>query len=684
MGIIKDVISKMKDTLSTESQNKVVKWQKKLETAKSSYNLTKFDEREYIYLGSRVVDKNVNSLVTPTKKANNVYNIVYEMVESQVSVQIPDPSVKSKRPNFEMQATMIEDSIANDLKELGIEKINDVNERVTPIQGMSIINVDWDPDFKHHLYRGELKLSTKHPKQLIPQPGVYELQDMDYFFILSNITKEYAKRRYNVDLSGEEEQYPEHTSLSDKAGSGAKTTEDSPLTEIVCWYKDEDGNISKYVWCNDVELEDLPKFYHRRTEKCVKCGAPKNGEDVCAQCGSKKFEKTIDEMETLMEDTVIGMVGSDGQPITLPAGTQIPYFQPTRYPVIIRKNVPKAFSFEGQSDVDIIRDQQDSIKRIGTKMEDKIMKGGGFISMPEDLNVQVTDQTYQVIKGKIADLNMIRYTALTAPINEDMSFIDQQRQVVQYMLGVTNSFQGQEDSTADSGVAKQLQIQQASGRMQSKQANKFAAFKELFEIMFEFKLAFYDELRPYLSQDTNGNDIYNDFDKYKFIMQDVSGKYYYNTDFIFNSGAGGGLPKDPMFIFNQAQNMFSSQAIDQLQYFSILESLHFPQAAKIKKQLEERMAQQQEMQAQQEQMAQQQAQDQQGQDMQVQQQQDMQIQQDAQDKAPHEFDQLLAKLPKHEQDQFRKMPPEKQKAIMDEMMQQQDQQGQMMQQPTPQ
>src|SRR5690606_2178906 len=95
--------------------------------------------------------------------------------------------------------------------------------------------------------------------------------------------------------------------------------------------------------------------------------------------------------------------------------------------------------------------------------------------------------------------------------------------------------QGKEDPTAKSGVAKQIQVQQASGRMQSKAKNKYEAFKELYEIMFEFKLAFIDELRPYLPKDQEGKNMLQVFDKYAFVLRDAEGKLYYNTDFIFSA-----------------------------------------------------------------------------------------------------------------------------------------------------
>lgn len=75
----------------------------------------------------------------------------------------------------------------------------------------------------------------------------------------------------------------------------------------------------------------------------------------------------------------------------------------------------------------------------------------------------------------------------------------------------------------------------------------------------------------------------------------------------------------------------------------------------------------QERQQQQQMMEQQQAQ------MQGQQQQEeaMMQEQQAQAEGPHPFDQLLAQLPKHEQDAFRKLPPEQQRAYEQEIMSQQ-------------
>lgn len=575
---------------SEESRKRFKDALDKFERAKSDYsvNIKAFDERELIYLGTRDFDPNINVRNTQAvkKKANNVRNVVYEFVESQIDTQIPQPSVRSKREAFKDHAKVIENSISNDLLQVGIERLNDQTERTTPINGFSVFEVIWDSDFKHHLYRGEIKVKTRHPKQLIPQPGVWELQEMEFFFIVSSVTKQYIKRRYDKDVETEEEQFPELNTLS---GQSYNTSDSNLVNEIVMWYKDEDGDISKLVWCNNTILEDLPKFYYRRLERCTKCNSVKGVEDACA-CGNSKFKTVMEEYETLVEDVVL----SNGE--VIPSGEEIPYFNPTKYPIIVRINVPSTFNFGGQSDVDVIRDQQDAIKRVVTKLEEKVLKGGSIVKVPENLknkaNFENNNSELKLIYGTPAELASVGVESLQPDITKDMVFIQDQYKSAQSTLGITDSFQGKPDPTATSGVAKQLQIAQATGRIQSKMFNKYAAYKELFEIMFEFKLAFYDELRPYVAKDQNGNELFGDFNKYDFLVKDKAGKWYWNTDFLFTADAGSGLPNDKVFIYNQAKELFATKAIDQIQLWSILESLRFPMASDIKKQLEERQKQQ--------------------------------------------------------------------------------------------
>lgn len=592
MNPIKKVVNRLKDKVSEvkdkkDEQDNLKKWRDKFTVAKADYDLTLMDEREMLFRGTANVDRNINDKGNPVngrKKANNVINIIYEFIEAQVDTTIPQPSVKAKRREYQEQAQVIEDSIKNDLTELGINKINDVNERITPIQGFSAIEVCWNPDFKHHLFRGEIELYTKHPKQLIPQPGVYELQKMDHFFLMSSTTKPYIKARYGVDLPSDGEQYPEVNTVGSDTYS---TAEQDKVTEIIAFYKDKDGDIGKFVWTNNTILEDLPKFFYRQLERCTKCGAVKGSAEECKNtvngtvCGNKKYKKTIEKTEKLINDIKM----PDGKIIK--KGTEIPYFKPSQYPIVIRENVPRNFAFGGESDVDVVRDQQDALKKVVSRIEEKIIKSGAIITSLNDHKVNITSELYQVIKGTQAELAAVNVKNLEATIQQDIEFARYMYESAQNSLGVTNSFLGKPDPTATSGVAKQMMIQQATGRMQSKLFNKQTAFKELFEIMFEFKLAYYDELRPYLKRTANGDTDWGDFNKYDFLAQDSAGEWYYNTDFLFTADAGNGLPKDKMWLMDQVKGMYKDNALDKLQYWILLDSLQFPMASEIKKQIEQ-------------------------------------------------------------------------------------------------
>lgn len=115
---------------------------------------------------------------------------------------------------------------------------------------------------------GELAVSTLHPKQIVPQDGVYTgIEDMDYIILKIPQTKEYIRRKYGVDVSDETEQEP------DVKGSDGDTTADDMVTQYIAYYRNDEGGIGLYSWVNDTQLEDLEDYQARRLRRCAKCGA---------------------------------------------------------------------------------------------------------------------------------------------------------------------------------------------------------------------------------------------------------------------------------------------------------------------------------------------------------------------------------------------------------------------------
>jgi hypothetical protein len=94
-----------------ENQNKKLsQWKAKLEEAKGKYS----EERKHMityrnyYKGGRDIQPNVNKPVDNVKKASNVRNIVYELVESQVDSSIPMPKVRAIHSEDDELAVRIE------------------------------------------------------------------------------------------------------------------------------------------------------------------------------------------------------------------------------------------------------------------------------------------------------------------------------------------------------------------------------------------------------------------------------------------------------------------------------------------------------------------------------------------------------------------------------------------------
>lgn len=609
-----------------QNQKRMDYWQDRVSRARAAWELqrAKMDEREAIYRGRRTVDKLVEK--DKVNQTVHVYNIVAENIESIVDATIYQPKVTPMHAEDDRLAQMIEHMISNELDRLPMEEINDQMERTCPIQGGSLFWPEWDDTVMIGNRRGAIKLGWLHPKQLIPQDGVYtSIDDMDFVAVLLPQTKETIRKKYGVDVSEENESDPEIKGATADSADSA----DGMVTQYLVYYRNDNGGIGRYSWVNDVELEDYEDYQARRLRRCATCGAvektdglimerattdgeyPEGGETgrkpqkgVCAYCGGTKWEDSEEEYEELFVPLRIGgqMVGGtvneldDFGNMVAVAQARVPYFKPNCYPLILQKNVSVYGQLLGESDVDSIKDQQNTINRLEQKIINRIMEAGSRVSLPPDTKCTIDPEDNGVWRLESPDAKeYIGVYDFTGDLTYEMAYLNQVYQESRNRMGITDSYQGRADTTATSGKAKQFSAQQSAGRMESKRVMKRFAYSKLFEMIFKLMLAYCDDKRPVIWTDQEGNQQYEEFNRYDFLKQDETGEWYWNTDFLFSVDDSGGLAQNRSLMWQELTAQFTAGALGNPQeidtmiaYWRAMAEMHYPGASKRMKELVER------------------------------------------------------------------------------------------------
>ena len=592
MNWLKRTMEKIKNP---EANKELKRWQGKYEDAKSKYDavLKDMNINDEYYEGSKSVYGPNKSSIAP-KQAINVRNIVYELIESQVDSSVPMPKVTAIHAEDEELANRIEKFLENEVRTLGFKGINDLQERTVPVQGGDFFLVEWDNTKGYHCTIGDLAVSTIHPRNVIPQPGVVEVDKMDYIFTRTAQTKEYVKLRFGKDVSMEDE-----TDAEIRDGS---VSEDL-VTVVTAYYKNKDGGIGLYRWCGDVTLEDMEDYQARQIEVCEKCGRPRVGNEEQCECGSKKWKKEVDSVEHTKIARMVTIIDPlTGEEVTRQSleDLDIEYYKPSGYPLILRKNISRDRYLLGMSDVNAIRDQQETVKKLGSKINEKLLMGGSFVTLPEGIGVELTDDEFKVLRLRDpAQKALISVITTQADCGQDRIVLEENYQWAKSTLGITDSFQGKYDSSALSGTAKQDSINQAAGRLESKRVMKNEAYAKLYEMMFKFALAYADQPIPVISQNTDGSMNYAHFDRRDFLKIDDAGEPYWNDEFIFETDPTSTLLVNREAMWNQADLKLQSGAFGQLGdlktaylYWLEQERNDYPHAAEIKGVIEQRLAEQ--------------------------------------------------------------------------------------------
>ena len=621
-----------KSVIDPEPEN-LKTWKKRLEESLESYASDKNRMKTYqgYYDGDRSVAQDPNSSYSPSKKASNVRNIVYELIESQVDSSIPMPKVRAIHPEDEELAKKLEHYLENKIKTAKLPLLNDMMERNVPVQGGDFFHVQWDANAGLHSQIGDIKVSEIHPKKLIPQPGMVEIEEMDYFFVQELYTKKKVKAIYGVSV---EDCGNDYTDLAGEQSSTASINSDI-VTVNTAYYHNEHGGVGIFVWCDTEVLLDLEDYEARYLDHCAKCGAVmQNG--VCPECGSKKVKKMPEEYEEMAEGMEVKTsypmadgtfsrnidpfteeeapkMDENGQPVMDEMGQpvmemrkvkrKIPYYKPNIYPVVLRKNITQNDRLLGGSDVAVIIDQQDTVKKLGSKINEKLLKGGSFVTLPTGIDVEKTDKELKILRVRnAADKSLIDVINVQPNVQNDLSYEETNYNWAKSALGITDSFQGKFSSSEVSGTARQYAINQAAGRLESKRTLKNEAFAKLYEYMFKFWLAYSDQSSAIISTDSNGTANYDEIDRHEFLKIDSAGEFYWDDEFLFETDPTSTLMQNREALWNQTDLKLQSGAFGPVgdletarAYWTIQKANGYPNAAIILNIIEQRIKEQQEM-----------------------------------------------------------------------------------------
>lgn len=616
-------------------QGKLPMWQERLRrnSAAMREEFEQMDKRTALYNGTREIEKTPDAKSSKAAAlATGVRNIVAELMEAQVDSSFPMPKVTARRQEHEELAKTLEDFLRNETDRLPFEMLNDMDERITPIQGGDIFLVEWDSDRHTHETRGELCVSLLHPRQVIFQDGVNEINDMDFIIVQMGMSKKHVKEKYGVSVDDETE--------SDPQSRGGRGTAEDVVTVNFGYFRNDKGGIGRYTWVNDMELEDLEDYQARKMKRCTKCGADMTGLDRCRHCGNERAEEyDSDEME-LFEDIetrngVIPMMteeetyppelqeaaklvfgenfrGGNGlmmdefgnayeaEPMLTERPTRIPRYKPDIYPIVIRKNVSSWGKALGDSDIDKIMDQQNMIKKCDSRIQEKLDKGGSILTRGEKTEVSKTDeQLREVILESPQELTLFGIHNLQVDTSQDQAIAEANYEQARRILGITDSYQGRPDRTATSGTAKQIAVAQSAGRLESKRIMKNAMYADLYAVMFRFLLAYSDEPRSVRHNNIDGSTTYSEFNKYDYLAQDAAGEWYWLDDFLFSVDNTSSLAGNRESMWQEIRMNLQTGAFGDpsdpetlILFWEMMAGQHYPGAAEIRERLEKKRQEQ--------------------------------------------------------------------------------------------
>lgn len=531
------------------------------------------------YLGTlNALDKNTGD--ESKRKSKSLRKMIYELIESKVDNSIPMPRMTPRKADDIDLVDVTENYLKFEMDRMLTEQENDRSERATYVDGTSWYKVGWDSLDSTYERSGDLRVEVLLADQFIPEPNCRDYKLMNYCFELSQMQ---LSRIYDL--------YGRLISPID--------TNSTSVDIISYYYKNENGIIGRFIYtAHSLQVISWDEDWQiRKLRKCTTCHTIVPIGDHCPECYSDKFKYENATEEILEEDLIrvhnpFGSGESDDpqdnakEEVFLEAGTKVPFYHIRQLPFVPRPSVSSMDTIYGISEVSILLDMQDSVNKILTKVEDKILKSGAVLTKSDKMKLSDKDDTIKVVSVRSAEeAAMMQLKLVAADVSQDMASAQLFYESARASSGVTESYQGQRDTTATSGKAKELSAAQSAGRIESLRVMKRAAFAGVYELMLKYLLAFSDETRKFVKVLPDGKVEEEVWNKYMFLRKDDNGNIYYADDFAFSTDPAATLSNNRVQMWQETLQQFTMGTIGNPAdprtlelYWNIMDKMQYPLA----------------------------------------------------------------------------------------------------------
>lgn len=575
----------------------------------SSQSLEKWRRAYYGTLPAQ----NIKTKEDSDKPGKQIRKLVYEMVESKVDTSIPMPRIRSSSKALLPAVQRTEDMIKFEIDRILSESINDLAERECYVDGTTIYKISWNPLLKTRDKSGDVEVTVMPVDSIIPQPGVHDYTKLEYLFersamstsqIYDTFKKVVRSTRSLVDVNAPQGSGQERvgTNVVDMVNvitfyflNASRTVGRMIFTEqehIVLDFEEEwlvrKINVNADDPTKKPKLETMDTLV--LTEDLYRIKNQYTPEQTDAD-GNPLPNAVQQKVNTGMAN---GLSKEEAQEAAAPwqgelfltKGTQVPIYKISELPFIFRQNVSRMNSLYGLSDAEMLMDIQDELNKVLTRTGEKIQNSGGILFKDKKYKLDSENKVLKIVELNDPSLGSAsKYVDINPQVTGDMAYAANAYESGRATVGITNSWQGKQDTTATSGKAKEIAAMGTAGRIEAPRVMKRVALAQVYRMIFLFKLAFSSQRVSYTKLLPEAKEQEREWDKFMFLDRDEEGNLFWHDEFAFGVDAAATLSNDRQAMWQETQTQFLNGTFgpptdtrNLLTFWGVMEQLQYPLA----------------------------------------------------------------------------------------------------------